>query len=275
MRKRVLVPELMDDPELCPKEHAKALRGLRRINAFSGTVDQLVREIVSVCERDRRRDSDEPVRILDLGCANGEIALGVARQLTGRVKAEVIGWDMSSTAIEQARSQQQKTKFSDTCCIRFEVMNVFEAVQAISNTSSTDRMQADEPTPSQSPLLSRFEGEFVHDVNCPFDIVYCTLFLHHFDDSSAIEVLRAMKRLARRAVLVDDLCRTSLGWWLAYLGCHLLSRSKVVHFDGPQSVRAALAPSEAMAIAAEAGMRDVAIRRHWPERFMMRWERTS
>ena len=35
MKQRVLVPELMDDPNLCPQEHAKALRGLRRINAFS------------------------------------------------------------------------------------------------------------------------------------------------------------------------------------------------------------------------------------------------
>jgi len=263
MRKRVLVPELMDDPNLCPKEHAKALRGLRRINAFSGTVDQLVREILSVSEKDRRGESDEPIRILDLGCANGEIAMGVARRLNGRINAEVIGWDMSSTAIEHARTQQQKTKFSGTCCIRFEVMNVFEAVQGMSVASNTDRMQGNGMNPQQN------------DEHGPFHIVYCTLFLHHFDDSSAIDVLRAMKRLARRAVLVDDLCRTSLGWWLAYLGCHLLSRSKVVHFDGPQSVRAALAPSEASALAAEAGMRDVAIRRHWPERFMMRWERTS
>jgi 2-polyprenyl-3-methyl-5-hydroxy-6-metoxy-1,4-benzoquinol methylase len=275
MKKRVLVPELMDDPNLCPQEHAKALRGLRRINAFSGTVDQLVQEIVSVAKSDSRFESDKPIRILDLGCANGEIAMGVAQRLVGRISAEVIGWDMSCTAIEHARELQQKSAEYRGCSVRFEVMNVFDAVQSISAHSSIESRSLNGMDSSLSQSDRNREDVIVHDEDLSFDIVYCTLFLHHFDDASAVEVLGAMKRLARRAVIVDDLCRTSLGWWLAYLGCHLLSRSRVVHFDGPQSVRAALTPHEAQALAAEAGMRDAAIRRHWPERFMMRWERAS
>lgn len=275
MKQRVLVPELMDDPNLCPQEHAKALRGLRRINAFSGTVDQLVREILSVAASDSRKDTDKPIRILDLGCANGEIAMGVAQRLSGRINAEVIGWDMSSTAIEHAQTEQQKFDTSRGCGVRFEVMNVFDAVQSVSSLSSTEIQSASGVARSQMQSEGDRVDPIGRDDGWPFDIVYCTLFLHHFDDMSAVKVLDAMKRLARRAVLVDDLCRTSLGWWLAYLGCHLLSRSRIVHFDGPQSVRAALTPQEAQALAAEAGMRDAAIRRHWPERFMMRWERRS
>ncbi|MFN7627869.1 MAG: methyltransferase domain-containing protein [Pirellula sp.] len=275
MKQRVLVPELMDDPNLCPQEHAKALRGLRRINAFSGTVDQLVREILSVAASDSRKDTDRPIRILDLGCANGEIAMGVAQRLSGRINAEVIGWDMSSTAIAHAQTEQQKFDTSRGCGVRFEVMNVFDAVQSVSSLSSTEIQSASGVARSQMQSEGDRVDPIGRDDGWPFDIVYCTLFLHHFDDMSAVKVLDAMKRLARRAVLVDDLCRTSLGWWLAYLGCHLLSRSRIVHFDGPQSVRAALTPQEAQALAAEAGMRDAAIRRHWPERFMMRWERRS
>lgn len=275
MKQRVLVPELMDDPNLCPQEHAKALRGLRRINAFSGTVDQLVREILSVAASDSRKDTDKPIRILDLGCANGEIAMGVAQRLSGRINAEVIGWDMSSTAIEHAQTEQQKFDTSRGCGVRFEVMNVYDAVQSVSSLSSTEIQSASGVARSQMQSEGDRVDPIGRDDGWPFDIVYCTLFLHHFDDTSAVKVLDAMKRLARRAVLVDDLCRTSLGWWLAYLGCHLLSRSRIVHFDGPQSVRAALTPQEAQALAAEAGMRDAAIRRHWPERFMMRWERRS
>ncbi|MFN9984544.1 MAG: methyltransferase domain-containing protein [Pirellula sp.] len=271
----MLVPELMDDPNLCPQEHAKALRGLRRINAFSGTVDQLVREILSVAASDSRKDTDKPIRILDLGCANGEIAMGVAQRLSGRINAEVIGWDMSSTAIEHAQTEQQKFDTSRGCGVRFEVMNVYDAVQSVSSLSSTEIQSASGVARSQMQSEGDRVDPIGRDDGWPFDIVYCTLFLHHFDDTSAVKVLDAMKRLARRAVLVDDLCRTSLGWWLAYLGCHLLSRSRIVHFDGPQSVRAALTPQEAQALAAEAGMRDAAIRRHWPERFMMRWERRS
>ena len=35
LKTRVRVPELMDDPGLDPREHARALAGLRRINALS------------------------------------------------------------------------------------------------------------------------------------------------------------------------------------------------------------------------------------------------
>ena len=277
MKKRLLVPELMDDPNLCPTEHAKALRGLRRINAFSGTVDQIVREVLSVVNSDSRRVSDKPVRILDLGCANGEIAMGVAQRLARQLHAEVIGWDMSATAIEYARAYQaQQAGSLRGCNVRFEVMNVFDAVKSIpwmAGSEVRSGTRADQATTTSERPREEALADPLDEL--PFDIVYCTLFLHHFDDSSAVEVLGAMSRLARRAVLVDDLNRTSLGWWLAFLGCHLLSRSRIVHFDGPQSVRAALTPVEVRALAANAGMRDVAIRRHWPERFMMRWERSS
>ena len=84
-----------------------------------------------------------------------------------------------------------------------------------------------------------------------------------------------MKGLASISVLVDDLQRTRLGWGLAAVGVHLLSRSPVVHFDGPQSVRAAFSVKEAIAIAAQAGMKPSTVRKHWPERFLLRWDANS
>ena len=44
----------------------------------------------------------------------------------------------------------------------------------------------------------------------------------------------------RHAVLVDDLVRSRLGFALVLAGSYLLTRSPVVHTDGPLSVRAAL-----------------------------------
>jgi hypothetical protein len=58
------------------------------------------------------------------------------------------------------------------------------------------------------------------------------------------------------------------------MGVHLLSRSPVVHFDGPQSVRAAFSVKEAIEIAAQAGMKPSTVRKHWPERFLLRWDAT-
>ena len=65
---------------------------------------------------------------------------------------------------------------------------------------------------------------------------------------------------------------TQFSYALAQIGCQLLSRSPVVHFDGPQSVRAAFTETEAKKLAAEAGMKSCTTRRHWPERYLLRWD---
>ena len=76
-----------------------------------------------------------------------------------------------------------------------------------------------------------------------------------------------------RAVLVDDLVRTRLGFALVWLGSYLLTTSPVVHADGPLSVRAALSISEALELAERAGLHGSTIRRHWPERFLLSWRK--
>jgi hypothetical protein len=103
--------------------------------------------------------------------------------------------------------------------------------------------------------------------------VMCSLFLHHFDDDSARTLLMKMREAATVAVFVDDLLRTTLGYTLCWIGCRILTRSPMVHYDGPQSVRAALTMEEARQLFAQAGYDRATFRRHWPERFLMQWSR--
>jgi hypothetical protein len=95
--------------------------------------------------------------------------------------------------------------------------------------------------------------------------------MHHFTNDQSVQLLQSMKRLSKGIVIVDDLKRSRLGWCLAKLGCHLLSRSPVVHFDGPQSVRAAYSAGELLQVAEQAGLRDPEVKFHWPERFLCCW----
>src|ERR1700724_4653811 len=46
--------------------------------------------------------------------------------------------------------------------------------------------------------------------NGSFDFVMCSLFVHHFSDSEVIDILKEMRRLARRALIVLDLERHPL-----------------------------------------------------------------
>jgi hypothetical protein len=103
--------------------------------------------------------------------------------------------------------------------------------------------------------------------------VYCTLFAHHLDEIDVIRLLEGMALRSRKLVLVDDLIRSRLGFALAWIGTRLLSRSWVVHTDGPLSVRGALRPDEMMTIAKQAGLEDAQINRSWPERYLLSWAR--
>jgi hypothetical protein len=104
-----------------------------------------------------------------------------------------------------------------------------------------------------------------------FDLVFCTLVLHHFADEGAVRLLSKMKSAACLAVLVDDLRRSRAGYAMAWVGTRVLSRSHVVHTDGPLSARAAFTIDEIRTLATRAGLTGARITRHWPCRFLLDW----
>ena len=107
-----------------------------------------------------------------------------------------------------------------------------------------------------------------------FDVVTCSLFLHHLSDDDAGTVLRRIKDAAGRLVLVNDLARSRFNFLAVWLACHLTTRSRVVRFDGPASVRSAFTPAEAAALAGRAGMTGATVSHRFPCRFLLSWSRT-
>ncbi len=105
------------------------------------------------------------------------------------------------------------------------------------------------------------------------DLITSSLFLHHLNEQQAAALLRKMAAAARRLVLVNDLRRSPFGLLLAHAVTRLVSRSPVVHFDGPQSVRAAFTLPEVRELARQAGMKSAAVWRRWPCRFLLVWPR--
>lgn len=127
----------------------------------------------------------------------------------------------------------------------------------------------------REPSAARF---FVHDAlrdRLPgdFDVATCSLFLHHLSEDEAVALLTNMEGAARHLVLVNDLWRSRLSYCGVWLACHLLSRSPVVRFDGPASVRSAFTPTEALALAERAGLSGATARRQFPVRFLLSWRR--
>lgn len=73
-----------------------------------------------------------------------------------------------------------------------------------SDLSHTAILHATEATERRGITNVAFsQANALHDdiSGAPFDVVYCTLFLHHLDRENATTLLRRMAALARQAVL--------------------------------------------------------------------------
>lgn len=95
-----------------------------------------------------------------------------------------------------------------------------------------------------------------------FDIVLCSLALHHFRTEDAVRVLRRMNEIARVGFVLNDLQRNWPAIWTSELLARTLMRSPIVKNDGPQSFRAAFTVPELRSMAEEAGMKNFRIKRH-------------
>lgn len=103
MLERTRQLELMDDPLLDSREHARALDGLARLNAISGSANLIWRPI--------RRLHDElarPLKVLDLACGRGDISLslGELANSSGR-QIHIDGSDISPRAVDFATRQAE------------------------------------------------------------------------------------------------------------------------------------------------------------------------
>ena len=93
------------------------------------------------------------------------------------------------------------------------------------------------------------------------DIVSCCLFVHHLEPPQVADFLGESLRVARVAVVINDLERTRIHNHLAEFFCRLDS-SCISRHDGPTSVRAAYTAEEMQAMLAATGHRYL-VERHF------------
>jgi 2-polyprenyl-3-methyl-5-hydroxy-6-metoxy-1,4-benzoquinol methylase len=87
----------------------------------------------------------------------------------------------------------------------------------------------------------------------PYDIVLCSLAIHHFSDEDAVRLLRQCWELSRKFVLVSDLRRGFLLKAGVYLLTALIFREPMTRFDARLSAARAFSFSEMHTLAMRAG----------------------
>jgi 2-polyprenyl-3-methyl-5-hydroxy-6-metoxy-1,4-benzoquinol methylase len=102
VRQRRRQPELMDQPDMEGAPHAAALRGLERINAWSGSARILWPSLKALAESIR----DRPARVLDVAMGAGDLPIRLwhkARRAGYNIRVD--GCDISASAVAYARSR--------------------------------------------------------------------------------------------------------------------------------------------------------------------------
>ncbi len=177
-----------------------------------------------------RPASGKSLRLLDIASGGGDVPLSLwARAQKRGVPLEILGLDKSSTACDFAAARARHAHANVTF--------------------------------QQHDVLGQ-------SIPVGFDIVTCSLFLHHLQ---AVEVVRLLSNMADAAPLmvVSDLRRNLRGYALAHAASRLLTTSPVVHADAPLSVANAFSIAEMRGLCHEAGLRDAMIRTTWPCRMLI------
>lgn len=181
------------------------------------------------------RTPGQTLRVLDLATGGGDVPIMLHR--LGRragVNLQIEGCDCSGVALDHARRAAERADAP----IRFFHLDALS-----------------DPIPAG------------------YDVITSSLFLHHLTDEQALRMLEKMAAAAGRRVIVNDLQRSRISLITVWAGARLLTRSSVVHVDGPRSVRAAFTIKEARDLARRAGLTDADVQRHGPWRWVLIWNR--
>ncbi|OEK02735.1 SAM-dependent methyltransferase [Roseivirga sp. 4D4] len=179
----------------------------------------------------KNHTATKPIVIADLGCGGGDIMILVAKWARKKgYKVELKGYDANPNIIDYARKN----------CIDYPEIS-FYTEDIFSDDFKANR----------------------------FDIVICTLFTHHFKDDQLISIFHQFKTQAKIGVVINDLHRH----WFAYHSIKLLtqlfSKSPMVQYDAPLSVRRAFRKNELEKIMASAEINAFSLKWMWAFRWQL------
>jgi ubiquinone/menaquinone biosynthesis C-methylase UbiE len=108
-----------------------------------------------------------------------------------------------------------------------------------------------------------------------FDLVSCGLFTHHLDAPEIVRFAQEGLRVARVAMLINDLERSSVHWAMAWMG-RPLWRSRLTRHDSVVAVRRSYTTEELRSLLRQAQPAKVEISRYYFFRFgAIAWKKGS
>jgi ubiquinone/menaquinone biosynthesis C-methylase UbiE len=225
-------PELLDGALDDPAALAGNLRDLARINRWLGGVRLTLRAVDAL--PGRMADGGRAVTFLDVGTGGGDMPRAIVADWRRR------GRRLEATGVDD----------------RPEILK------------AAQRLADGRPNEADPLRLVLADGRALPWGDGAFDVVHCSLLLHHLDEPDAVALLREMRRVAAHGVIVNDLERGPFAWLGAWLLGHCCTTNRYTRHDAPLSVRRAYSRTEARALMAVAGLVPVA---EFRDRLRTRW----
>lgn len=220
--RRIVTPELMDDPGVSRADLARSLAYIRAVNRRLGGVGAMLDRLRAWS---REWPRGRTITLLDVATGSADLPLAAARW------ARAHGHNLRITAI-------------DLHPITLELAR--EHLDAARRPG--------EPAPTDTIALRLADARRLVDDHPPgsFDYVHAGLFLHHLPEIEVLTVLRIMDRLARAGVVWNDLVRSRIA--LGAVHAITIGMPRIVKHDARVSVRAGFTRREALDLATRAGL---------------------
>ncbi len=171
----------------------------------------------------------QKIHVADLGCGNGDQLLLIYNHLRKQItNVEATGIDANGYIINQASVKHKLTP------LQFRHINVFD--QEFSDLK--------------------------------FDLVHCTLFLHHLTNHEIVRLLVVLSNKTKM-IIINDLHRNPLAYWSIRLLTTLFSSSFMVRNDAPLSVLRGFKRKELEDLFNQAGINNYRIRWKWAFRWQI------
>ena len=101
------------------------------------------------------------------------------------------------------------------------------------------------------------------------DVIFNSLFCHHFDDAGMIEILKWMKEQSRLGFFINDLHRHSIAFYSIKCLTGIFSKSYLVKNDAPLSVQRGFSKHELKGFLHQAGVNNYTIDWKWAFRWLI------
>lgn len=177
----------------------------------------------------KQNEIHKKISIVDVGCGNGDMLRTLADYLEENgIKCKLIGIDANKFAVNYARK------------LSIHYPNIKYRCEDI------------------------FDAEFE---KLEYDIVLCTLTLHHFKDAEIVRLLKVFKANAKMGIVINDLQRSPISYRLFQVLCFVFRLNDMSREDGLVSILRGFKKPELEAFSRKLRFKKYSIEWKWAFRY--------